>query len=39
MNEESKLKGSLELALRQVKEGKVMPHLEVRRKYEKWLLK
>lgn len=31
------LSKSLDRALRQVKEGKVSPHAEVRKKYEKWL--
>lgn len=28
---------SLDSALKQVKEGKVSPHAQVRKKYEKWL--
>lgn len=39
LEEESKLSASLDLALTQVEEGKVTPHLEVRKKYEKWLSK
>ncbi|MEM7551238.1 MAG: hypothetical protein AAF363_16270 [Bacteroidota bacterium] len=34
---ESVLSDSLDKALKQVEEGKVIPHSEVRRKYEKWL--
>ncbi|MEM6816550.1 MAG: hypothetical protein AAF600_19535 [Bacteroidota bacterium] len=37
LNEESELSASLDRALQQVKEGKVTPHSEVRKKYEKWL--
>jgi hypothetical protein len=31
------LSKSLDRALKQVKEGKVSPHAQVRKKYEKWL--
>ena len=34
---ESELSASLDRALQQVEEGKVTPHSEVRKKYEKWL--
>ena len=34
---ESELSASLDRAMQQVKEGKVTPHSEVRKKYEKWL--
>lgn len=34
---ESELSSSLDLAIQQVKEDKVTPHEEVRKKYEKWL--
>ncbi len=34
---ESELSASLDRALEQVKEGKVTPHNQVRKKYEKWL--
>jgi len=37
LNRESALSDSLDRALEQVKEGKVTPHNEVRKKYEKWL--
>jgi len=37
LNQESELSASLDRALDQVKEGKVTPHREVRKKYEKWL--
>lgn len=33
----SELSASLDRALQQVKEGKVTPHDEVRKRYEKWL--
>jgi hypothetical protein len=35
--EESELEARLEKAMQQVREGKVKPHSEVRKKYEKWL--
>lgn len=34
---ESELSASLDRAMQQVKEGKVTPHAEVRKKYKKWL--
>ena len=34
---ESELSKSLDAALKQVKEGKVKAHSEVKKKYEKWL--
>jgi len=34
---ESELSASLDRALEEVKKGKVTPHEEVRKKYEKWL--
>jgi predicted transcriptional regulator len=37
LEKESELSASLDRALQQVKEGKVTPHSEVRKKYEKWL--
>ena len=37
LNRESALSASLDRALEQVKESKVTPHSEVRKKYEKWL--
>ncbi|TRX53022.1 hypothetical protein FNH22_21155 [Fulvivirga sp. M361] len=37
LEEESKLSSSLDQALQQVQEGKVTPHSEVRKKYERWL--
>ncbi len=37
LKRESELSTSLYRALEQVKEGKVTPHSEVRKKYEKWL--
>lgn len=37
LNRESELSDSLDRALQQVEEGKVTPHSEVRKKYEKWL--
>jgi len=37
LSEESELSASLGRALEQVKEGKVTPHSEMRKKYEKWL--
>lgn len=37
LEEESELSASLDRALQQVEEGKVTPHSEVRKKYEKWL--
>jgi len=37
VEEESELSISLDRALKQVEEGKVTPHNEVRKKYEKWL--
>ncbi|MEQ9468056.1 MAG: hypothetical protein RLN88_11630 [Ekhidna sp.] len=39
LEEESELSASLDKALEQVDEGKVTPHSEVRKKYEKWLLR
>jgi hypothetical protein len=35
--EESELEARLEKAMQKVREGKVKPHSEVRKKYEKWL--
>ena len=37
LDKESALSASLDRALQQVEEGKVTPHNEVRKKYEKWL--
>jgi predicted transcriptional regulator len=37
LEREAKLSASLDRALQQVKEGKVTPHREVKKKYEKWL--
>jgi len=37
LQRESELSSSLNRALKQVEEGKVTPHNEVKRKYEKWL--
>jgi predicted transcriptional regulator len=37
LERETKLSASLDRALQQVKEGKVTPHSEVKKKYEKWL--
>jgi predicted transcriptional regulator len=37
LEREAKLSASLDRALQQVKEGKVTPHSEVKKKYEKWL--
>ncbi|AEL28179.1 hypothetical protein [Cyclobacterium marinum] len=37
LKEESELEAKLEKAMQQVKEGKVKPHSEVRKRYEKWL--
>ncbi|MFT5640954.1 MAG: putative transcriptional regulator [Cyclobacteriaceae bacterium] len=37
LNKESELSASLDRALQQVEEGKVTPHNEVKKKYEKWL--
>jgi len=37
LDRESQLSVSLDRALMQVEEGKVTPHSEVRKKYEKWL--
>lgn len=37
LDSESELSASLDRALQQVEEGKVTPHSEVRKKYEKWL--
>ncbi|MEQ9219204.1 MAG: hypothetical protein RLO17_14235 [Cyclobacteriaceae bacterium] len=37
LERESELSSSLDRALKQVKEGKVTPHDEVKKKYEKWL--
>lgn len=34
---QSELSASLDRGMQQVKEGKVTPHIEVRKKYEKWL--
>lgn len=37
LERESELSASLDRALQQVEEGRVTPHSEVRKKYEKWL--
>ena len=37
LKEESGLSASLGRAINQVEEGKVTPHEEVRKKYERWL--
>ena len=37
LDTESELSASLDQALKQVEEGKVTPHSEVRKKYKKWL--
>jgi hypothetical protein len=37
LKEESELEARLEKAMQQVREGKVIPHSEVRKRYEKWL--
>ena len=37
LNKEPELSASLDRALKQVEEGKVTPHSEVRKKYKKWL--
>jgi len=37
LNHDIKLEISLDRAIQQVKEGKVKPHSEVRKKYDKWL--
>jgi len=37
LKEESELEVKLEKAMQQVREGKVKPHSEVRKRYEKWL--
>jgi len=37
LDTESELSTSLDRSLQQVEEGKVTPHGEVRKKYEKWL--
>jgi len=37
LDKESELSISLDRALNQVEEGKLTPHSEVRKKYEKWL--
>lgn len=37
LQRESELSSSLNRALKQVEEGKVTPHNEVKKKYEKWL--
>ncbi len=37
LDHESELSSSLDQALKEVKEGKVTSHDEVRKKYEKWL--
>ena len=38
LNEDtSRLDMALDRAIEQVKEGRVKPHFEVRKKYEKWL--
>lgn len=37
LERESELSASLDRAIQQVKEGKVTPHSEVKKKYEKWL--
>jgi predicted transcriptional regulator len=37
LERESELSKSLDRAMQQVKEGKVTPHSEVKKKYEKWL--
>jgi predicted transcriptional regulator len=34
---EAELSASLDRAMQQANEGKVTPHSEVRKKYEKWL--
>jgi hypothetical protein len=36
-SEDNELSTSLDRSLQQVKEGKVTPHSEVRKKYAKWL--
>ena len=37
IEQESKLQESLDRSLNQVKEGKIIPHVEVEKKYTKWL--
>ena len=37
LKEESELSASLDRAINQVEEGRVTPHKEVRKKYERWL--
>ena len=37
LGQEAELSASLDRALQQVREGKVVPHSEVKKKYEKWL--
>lgn len=37
LNEEMQLDMALERAIDQVEKGRVFPHNEVRKKYEKWL--
>ena len=37
LKEELELSASLDRAINQVEEGKVTPHKEVRKKYERWL--
>jgi hypothetical protein len=37
LSEEQGLSESLERSLHQVRDGKVMPHEQVKKKYEKWL--
>ncbi len=37
LDTEAELSASLDRALQQVEEGKVTPHSEVKKKYEKWL--
>lgn len=37
LNDDIRLELSLDKALEEVNEGKVKPHSEVRKKYEKWL--
>ena len=37
LQDEGELKASLEKAMKEVEEGKLTPHSDVRKKYEKWL--
>ena len=37
LDREAELSASLDRALQQVEEGKVTPHSEVRKKYNRWL--